>query len=100
MSSFEKSIWNSLTTPEQEQETCRVCVPMLGQPANSFSGATSVALCHWIRMAFLVTFPTLFVRWSSNQFEQAGLRQPTLPLENTVRCSAARCLYGAKRTQY
>ena len=32
MSSFEKSIWNSLTTPEQEQETCRVCVPMLGQP--------------------------------------------------------------------
>ena len=32
MSSFEKSIWNSLTTPEQEQEVCRVCVPMLGQP--------------------------------------------------------------------
>ena len=40
MSSFEKSIWNSLTTPEQEQETCRVCVPMLGQPANSLNRAS------------------------------------------------------------
>ena len=40
MSSFEKSIWNSLTTPEQEQEACRVCVPMLGQPANSLNRAS------------------------------------------------------------
>ena len=31
MSSFEKSIWNSLTTPEQEQEPYRDGVPMLGQ---------------------------------------------------------------------
>ena len=32
MSSFEKSIWNSLTTPEQEQKPYRDGVPMPGQP--------------------------------------------------------------------
>ena len=32
MSSLEKSIWNSLTTPELEQEPYRDGVPMLGQP--------------------------------------------------------------------
>ena len=35
MSSFKKSIWNSLTTPEQKQEPYRDGVPMLGQPTRT-----------------------------------------------------------------